>query len=419
MLFPIQVFLYNISIACYGIALQLAAFFNAKAKLFVKGRKHILKHIKATLEADERQKIWIHCASLGEFEQGRPIIEAIKTQYPRYSIVLTFFSPSGFEVKKKYEFADHIFYLPLDSKSNAMQFISLVNPVCVLFVKYEFWYHYLRVLHERNIPAILFSSIFQSRHPFFKWYGDLHRKMLDWYAQIFVQDAASAKLLYDINVRNVQIAGDTRFDRSAKVLEMDKSFRTIEVFKEGHKLIVAGSTWMDDEMLLKKTLKALPGEYKLLLAPHEIDDINISRIQALFPGENCLWATDEADFRRSRVCIVHTVGQLSYLYKYADIVWVGGGFTRSGIHNVIEPAVFGKPIFFGPIYERYREAVEMITMNAARSFDNAGELKNAILDNENALLRLSNNAKMYVLAQLGATKRIMDYLGEKCFSTKA
>lgn len=398
--------------------MQLAAFFNAKAKLFVQGRKNILKHIETKLSTDKRQKVWVHCASLGEFEQGRPIIEAIKTQYPQYSIVLTFFSPSGFEVKKNYEFADHIFYLPLDSKSNAGQFVSLVNPVCVLFVKYEFWYHYLRVLHERNIPAILFSSIFQSRHPFFKWYGSLYRKMLDWYAQIFVQDAASAKLLYDIHVRNVQIAGDTRFDRSAKVLEMDKSFRTIEVFKENHKLIVAGSTWIDDEVLLRKTLKALPREYKLLLAPHEINDVNISRIQTLFPGESCLWAADEGEFRISRVCIIHTVGQLSYLYKYADIVWIGGGFTRSGIHNVIEPAVFGKPIFFGPGYERYREAVEMIAINAAKSVTHANDFAHAILDNKNALLQLSNNAKMYVMAQLGATKRIMDYLAEKCFSSK-
>jgi 3-deoxy-D-manno-octulosonic-acid transferase len=399
--------------------LRLASLFNAKAKLFVQGRKHILKHIEAGIRNDERKKVWIHCASLGEFEQGRPIIEAIKAQYPGYSIVLTFFSPSGFEAKKKYESADHIFYLPLDSKTNAERFISSVNPVCALFVKYEFWYHYLKALQDRKIPVILFSAIFQPRHPFFKWYGGLYRAMLQSYTQIFVQDAASAKLLHNIHIRSVQIAGDTRFDRSAKVLEMNKSFRTIEVFKENHKLIVAGSTWADDEILLKKTLKSLPADYKLLLAPHEINDANISRIQALFPGESCLWATSEDEFRRKRVCIIHTMGQLSYLYKYADVIWVGGGFTRSGIHNVIEPAVFGKPIFFGPTYDRYREATEMIEINAAKSIATANEFKDAILNNENALLQLSNNAKMYVLAQLGATKRIMDYLAEKCFSSKA
>ncbi|WP_190277298.1 3-deoxy-D-manno-octulosonic acid transferase [Taibaiella lutea] len=399
--------------------MRLASLFNAKAKLFVQGRKRILKRVETDLKNDERKKVWIHCASLGEFEQGRPIIEAIKEQYPEYSIVLTFFSPSGFEAKKNYEHADHIFYLPLDGKRTAEKFISLINPVCVLFVKYEFWYHYLKTLQGRKIPVILFSAIFQPRHPFFKWYGSLYRAMLQAYTQIFVQDAASAKLLYNIQIRNVQIAGDTRFDRSARVLEMDKSFRTIEVFKENHKLIVAGSTWFDDEALLKKTLKALPSEYKLLLAPHEINDVNISRIQGLFPCESCLWATNEEDFRRSRVCIIHTMGQLSYLYKYADVIWVGGGFTRSGIHNVIEPAVFGKPIFFGPTYDRYREAVEMIEINAAKSISSANEFTNAILNNKNALLQLSNNAKMYVLAQLGATKRIMDYLAEKCFSNKA
>lgn len=401
------------------MVLHLASLFNAKARLFIKGRKHIFRRMETALEKDKRDKVWIHCASLGEFEQGRPIIEAIKEQFPHYSLVLTFFSPSGFEAKKNYESADHIFYLPLDGKKNAERFISLLDPVCVLFVKYEFWYHYLNTLRQRNIPAVLFSAIFQQRHPFFKWYGGLHREMLQAYSQIFVQDAFSAKLLYDIHIRNVQIAGDTRFDRAARVLEMDKSFRTIEIFKEGYKLIVAGSTWMEDEILLKKTLRSLPAHYKLLLAPHEIDDANISRIQSLFPGENCLWATDEEDFRRSRVCIVHTVGQLAYLYKYADVVWVGGGFTRSGIHNVIEPAVFGKPVFFGPTYHRYREAVEMIGINAAKSVSSANEFRNVILGNENALLQLSTNAKTYVLAQLGATKRIMNYLAEKCFSSKA
>jgi len=385
----------------------------------VRGRKDIFRRIEASIKDDPKKKVWIHCASLGEFEQGRPIIEAIKAQYPEYSIVLTFFSPSGYEVKKNYESADHIFYLPLDGKKTAEKFISLIDPVCVLFVKYEFWYHYLKTLHDRKIPVILFSAIFQPRHPFFRGYGGLYRSMLQFYTQIFVQDAASAKLLYNVHIRNVQIAGDTRFDRSARVLEMDKSFRTIEVFKGNHKLIVAGSTWVDDEILLKKTLKSLPAEYKLLLAPHEITDANLSRIQSLFPGENCLWATDEEDFRRSRVCIIHTMGQLAYLYKYADIIWIGGGFTRSGIHNVIEPAVFGKPIFFGPTYERYREATEMIEINAAKSVPGANEFIRAILDNENALLQISNNAKTYVLAQLGATKRIMDYLGEKCFSSKA
>lgn len=369
------------------------------------------------MQQDSRTKIWIHCASLGEFEQGRPVIEALKARSPDRSIVLTFFSPSGYEVKKNYEFADHIFYLPLDTRSNANLFVDLVQPECALFVKYEFWYNYLDVLHEKHIPTILFSAIFQPRHPFFKWYGGLYRKMLGFYQQIFVQDQASAQLLKTIGTDHVQVAGDTRFDRSAKVLELDKSFRTIEVFKENSILIVAGSSWQEDEQLLQRALAQLPPEYKLLIAPHETDDAHVSSLQELFT-DSCLWATDESSLRQSRVCIVHTVGQLAYLYKYADIVWVGGGFTRSGIHNIIEPAVFGKPVFFGPNYERYREATDMIARNAAKSLPDA----DAFVDyakNENALLLMGNNAHAYVQEQLGATPKIMTYLAEKCLDNIA
>lgn len=346
-------------------------------------------------------------------------MEALKTQYPQYCLILTFFSPSGYEVKKNYDIADYVFYLPIDTPKNARTFVDILHPSCALFVKYEFWYHYLHTLQHNQIPVLLVSAVFQPRHPFFKWYGGLYRDMLACYQQIFVQEDASARLLKTIGVENIQIAGDTRFDRAAKVLELDKSFRSIEIFKENHQLIVAGSTWPDDEILLKKALKALPENYKLLLAPHEIDDANISRIQSLFPDENCLWATNESSFKNARVCIVHTMGQLSYLYKYADLVWVGGGFTHSGIHNVVEPAVFGKPIFFGPNFKRYREAVEMIEINAAKTISNAADFSNIISNNKNALLQMSNNAKSYVMAQLGATQKIMTYLEEKCLSKTA
>lgn len=369
------------------------------------------------MAADPKQKIWIHCASLGEFEQGRPVIEAIRERYPDLSIVLTFFSPSGYEVKKNYEGADHVFYLPLDSRRNASLFISIVQPQCALFVKYEFWYHYLHILHRQQIPVVLFSAIFQPRHPFFKWYGSLYRKMLGFYQQIFVQDHASAALLKTIGMDRVQVAGDTRFDRSARVLELDKTFHTIELFKEGSKLIIAGSTWHEDDILLEKTLQLLPDHYKLIIAPHETDEEHISSLQGLFP-ESCLWATDEGTFRKSRVCIIRTVGQLAYLYKYADVVWVGGGFTRSGIHNIIEPAVFGTPVFFGPNYKRYREASEMIAAHAAESLSEPEALAAAI-QNENALLLMGSNAREYVTGQLGATARIMVYLSAKCLSSIA
>jgi 3-deoxy-D-manno-octulosonic-acid transferase len=343
-------------------------------------------------------------------------MEALKKQHPGLSIVLTFFSPSGYEVKKGFEGADHIFYLPVDSPGNARRFLDLVRPVCALFVKYEFWYHYLAVLHQRNIPTILISAIFQERHPFFKWYGGLHRKMLGFYRQIFVQQEASRVLLERIGIHQVQIAGDTRFDRAAQVLQQDRSFPSLAVFKGDHQLIVAGSNWQEDNELLEKALHQLPGTYKLLLAPHETDEATLTRIRSLFPGEHCLWTGDESQFPQSRVCIVNTVGQLAYLYKYADVVWIGGGFTRSGIHNIIEPAVFGKPVFFGPVYERYREAVEMIDAGAAVSLDNAGELLH-LMQQKNALLQMGSNAKRYVQQQLGATGKIMRYLSEKCLLT--
>jgi 3-deoxy-D-manno-octulosonic-acid transferase len=410
--------LYNTGISTYNLLLQVASIFNAKARLFCKGRQNLLARIKSEIEKDPRPKIWIHCASLGEFEQGRPLLESLKRRYPGRSIVLTFFSPSGYEARKTYRYADHVFYLPLDTKKNAKQFVSCVQPELALFVKYEFWYHYLNTLHQHHIPAVLFSAVFQQRQPFFKWYGSLFRSMLHLYKQIFVQDTTSKELLENIGVAHVQIAGDTRFDRAAEVLELEKTFHTIEEFKQDNRLIIAGSTWPADDVLIHKLLSKLPRNYKLLIAPHQIEASNIARLETLFARDCCLWAVDEDTLREKRVCIVHTMGQLSYLYRYADIVWVGGGFTRSGIHNVIEPAVFGAPIFFGPRFHKYNEAVAMIEAGAAKSVSKASALAAAI-SNEEQLQRMGQNAQQFVQQHLGATKIITDYLVEKCFCTIA
>ncbi len=369
------------------------------------------------LATDPRPRIWIHCASLGEFEQGRPVMEALRRQYPSFSLVLTFFSPSGYEVRKNDESADHIFYLPLDSRRHAKRFLNLVQPHCALFVKYEFWYHYLATLHRMGIPTILFSAIFQPRQPFFKWYGGLYRKMLLFYQQLFVQDEASVALLERLQVRNVQIAGDTRFDRAARVLEQNKHFPAVEAFGRDSRLIVAGSAWHEDAALLAQALDGLPPVYKLLIAPHNTSEGDIQKIKELFPGKHCLWTDAPELLAQSRVAIVHTVGQLAYLYRYAYAVWVGGGFTRSGIHNAIEPAVFGKPLFWGPTYERYREATELIAAGAARSLDSAKALQQ-VLGDEKALLQMGSRAVEYVHGQLGATRKVMNYLSEKCLRTK-
>lgn len=412
----LHLLLYNLGLLLYSLALRIVAPFNPKARKFIDGRKDIFKKIAAALSGEKRDRIWIHCASLGEFEQGRPLIENIKAEHPETCIVLTFFSPSGYETQKHYAFADHIFYLPLDSASHARRFIMIVQPACALFVKYEFWYHYLKTLAGRKIPVILFSAIFQQRHPFFQWYGGLHRRMLGFYNRIFVQDQASLTLLEQIGITSAEIAGDTRFDRAAKILESPRDYDTVIAFKGTGKLLVAGSTWADDEALLHQALQQLPAEYKLLIAPHEIDDAHITAIQSLFKDIAVLWDQAAPDPGK-RVSIVNSIGHLSYLYRYADAVWIGGGFTKSGIHNIIEPAVYGLPVIFGPNYSRYREASDMIARGAALSVAGAQGLVQSFKD-ETTLSLLGRNARQYVQEQLGATHKIMAYLEEKYWLTR-
>lgn len=408
--------LYNLGLLLYSLVLRIVAPFNPKARKFIEGRKGIFEKIKTALAAEKRERIWIHCASLGEFEQGRPLIEQIKALHPETCIILTFFSPSGYEAQKNYPCADHIFYLPLDSATHARRFIQILQPACALFVKYEFWYHYLATLSAQQIPVILFSAIFQERHPFFKWYGKLHRRMLGFYTHIFVQDQDSLQLLQQIGVTWVSIAGDTRFDRAAKILEQPKTYEQVAAFKGEGKLLVAGSTWPDDENLLLQALQQLPADYKLLIAPHETDETHITAILALFGTDAGLWETSGQEHKR--VAVVNSIGHLSYLYRYADVVWIGGGFTKSGIHNIIEPAVYGLPVFFGPNYSRYREATDMIAKGAAWSVAHAAGLITYLNDVE-TLSGLGSHARQYVQEQLGATQKIMAYLEAKYWLTKA
>lgn len=412
--------LYDTGIFLYALMLRIAAAFHAKARLFVSGRKNIIAHIEQRLANEKRERIWVHCASLGEFEQGRPVMEAIRQQQPDLCIVLTFFSPSGYEVKKNYNGADYVFYLPIDTAANARKFIKIVSPVCALFVKYEFWYHYLETLHRKGIPTILFSAIFQQRHPFFKWYGGLHRKMLGFYKHIFVQDKASIDLLKTISATQVSIAGDTRFDRAAKVASETKEYPSIISFKGNKKLLIAGSTWYEDEVLMQQCFEKIKDGYKLLIAPHEVHAAHIEKLKNLFANhKTCMWDASTETLAATDICIVNAVGHLSYLYRYANAVWIGGGFTKTGIHNIIEPAVYGLPVAFGPRYSRYREALQMTELNAALSTDDADVLAQW-LHNEKALQLTGHNAHQYVYAQLGATKKIMDYLlAEKCFFSTA
>lgn len=392
----------------------MAASFRPKARQFIDGRKDIFTRIAIALNGDIRPRIWMHCASLGEFEQGRPIIAALRDSYPNHCFVLTFFSPSGYEVHKHYSGVDHVFYLPVDNKRHATRFIDLVQPRLALFVKYEFWFHYLSTLKDRNIPTVLFSAIFQKRQTFFKWYGGLYRQMLGMFDQLFVQDEASKNLLARIGVTNLQVAGDTRFDRVASILESQTETPQVASFKAGHTLIIAGSTWLDDDHLLRDLMQALPDTFKLLLAPHDIQPDRLSEIKTLFTGQFSFWNSDEETLREKRICILNTIGELANAYRSADIVWVGGGFTRSGIHNIVEPAVFQKPVFFGPEYSRYREAHDMIAIGAAMSCTDITTLSR-LFQNEEALSLMGHNAFTYVQRQLGATQKIMHYLDAKNF----
>ncbi len=357
------------------------------------------------------RRIWVHCASLGEFEQGRPVIEAIRKQYPRYKIVLTFFSPSGYEVRKGTPLADYVFYMPLDGKKKSKRFLELVDPVMTIFVKYEFWYYYLCYLSNRKAPAFIISAAFRKEQSFFKWYGGLFRKMLRNFNHIFVQDEQSKKLLEEININDkVSVAGDTRYDRVVEIANNVKPFPVVEAFANGSKLLVAGSTWPDDEKLLKEGLSSLPADWKLIIAPHEIDQPHIQQIQNLI-GDDCILYSNPIDSANKKVLIIDNIGMLSSLYSYGSVAYVGGGFQKGGIHNALEPAVFGLPVFFGPVYEKFIEAKELVANQYAFPVQNAVDFNNSLQQVISTNLpALQADIRAYMQAHIGATGKIMTHL---------
>jgi len=410
-------FLYNIFIRIYQGLAGLAAQFNPKIKLFVSGRKQLLEQIAADFSQEERQPVWFHCASLGEFEQGRPLMEALKAACPETRILLTFFSPSGYEVRKNYSGADYIYYLPMDTKKNAQQFIAITRPKLAIFVKYEFWYHYLNTLKQNGIPSIVVSAIFQERQAFFKWHGALQRRMLQMLHYLFVQNQSSIELLKRIGILNAAIAGDTRIDRALTIAHTEKSYPIVQEFKGKHKLIVAGSTWKEDETLLHDALVQLNNPaIKLLIAPHEVHKDHIAQIQELFQAfQPALWSAQQIN-ADNRVLIVDNIGHLAYLYRYADYTWIGGGFNKTGIHNSIEAAVYGKALTWGPVYDRYQEAIDLINNGAAYSFSDARTFANQISEWENTSeghKKAGRAARQYIELNKGATDKILSYLKQQ------
>lgn len=407
-----MVFWYNIGIALYGFAIKIAALFgNAKAQLFINGRKHQYSRITQSLQKENRKRIWFLVSSLGEFEQARPLIENVKSSYPDCAIILTFFSPSGYEIRKNHPSADYIFYLPLDTKSNARRMLQLLQPSLVFFTKYDYWYHYLHQLKEEKIPTLLFSAVFQSRQIFFKWYGSLHREMLECFHHIFVQDAASVTLLQQIQILPVSIAGDTRIDSVITGKNNLISFEKIAQFKGQKRLIIGGSLWQKDWQLLLQAFPALKDEYRLLLAPHDISEARVDSLRNdCEPFQTVLYSNYEfKEEQETEVMVLNTMGMLSQVYRYADVVWIGGGFQSSGIHNVLEPAVFHLPIFIGPNFQKFIEANALVKSGGISSVSTSTHLVQ-IIQNKEALDKMKTLNASFIKENAGAVKIIMDYL---------
>lgn len=409
--------LYNIFISLFSLGIRIASLFNKKAKLWIEGRKDILGKIeKALAGVHVKEKIaWFHCASLGEFEQGRPVIEAFREKMPRHRIFLTFFSPSGYEIRKNYPGADYVFYLPADRASTAKKFVKILSPDIVFFIKYEYWYNYLHVLHQNRVPTCMVSAIFRPSQPFFRWYGSWFRDQLKNLTWFFVQDKESEKLLRGIGIKQVSVSGDTRFDRVAAIAAQKKPDDGIEEFCKGSPVMLAGSTWPEDEKILLPFILENKANYKFIIAPHEVDEERIDGLMLLL-GQGSLQFSkaNSASLREARILVIDSIGFLSSLYRYASVSYVGGGFG-AGIHNILESAAFGVPVIFGPNYKRFREARDLIREGGGASITGEEEFRAAIarfIDLPGERNRASAVCSAYVASHKGATSHILSQLPE-------
>lgn len=400
--------LYNICILLYAQIVKIVALWDKKAKQWVEGRKGIFERMARSIDKSDKI-LWLHVASLGEFEQGRPIIEQVRKEHPEYKILLTFFSPSGYEIRKNYEGADYIFYLPIDTPRNVKRFLDIAHPEIAIFVKYEFWLNYLYELKARNIRTFVISAIFRKDSVFFKWYGSRWRQALDSYEQIFVQNEESKELLNKIGFDNIIIAGDTRFDRVAAIAKTAKKIDIIEQFKADSRLFVAGSTWGPDEDILQDLINDNP-QIKFIIAPHEMNEARINKIIEATKGGAIRYTQCNAQtsFDNTQVLILDTVGILSSVYGYASWSYIGGGFGV-GIHNTLEAATFALPIAFGPNYHKFKEARDMVALGVATKVENAEDLQKwftPLRDNDDILQKVSVAAKDYTTKNQGATSLI-------------
>lgn len=413
--------LYQLFVWLYPKMAWLLGLYDSKARKWVSGRKNSFEQLAVFFGSNTRPVVWMHCASLGEFEQGRPLLEALRKKYPGHLLLLSFFSPSGYEIRKDYPGVDAVFYLPMDGPQHAKRFMNIVQPVLVFFVKYEFWYFYLNEIKQRKIPLLLVSGIFRSNQPFFTWYGSFHQQMLHCFTHLFVQNSASAKLLAGIGLQDrVTVSGDTRFDRVLSIAATKGSFPLVEDFCANRQVLVAGSTWTEDDEALDHFVHTHP-QMRFIIAPHDIGEERLKECETLYQHTiryseyQQLWKEGKALPESTHVLLLDTMGFLSQLYQYATIGFVGGGFGDDGIHNILEAAVYGKPVVFGPVYDKYLEASELLDAGGAFAIGDALELEAKLaqlLQNPNECAQAAAAAAAYVTKGAGATARTIQYVQE-------
>lgn len=411
--------MYNFIIGLYSFIVRLISPFHRKAGKMVQGHKEVYSKLEAEIDS-KSPYLWLHAASLGEFEQGRPIIERIKADYPEYKILLTFFSPSGYEIRKDYKYADIVCYLPFDKKKNVKRFLDLVNPSLVIFIKYEFWYNYISQLHKRGIPTFMVSAIFRGDQIFFRWYGKSYRKILTFYKSICVQDKNSQRLLANIGITNVEVCGDTRFDRVIDIKNAAKELPVADAFskkRDGSRqlTLVAGSSWPKDEDIFIEYFNKNTNT-KLIIAPHEIHESHLTYIENVLKRPSIRYSQANTDMIQDYDClIIDSFGLLSSLYRYGDIAYIGGGFGI-GIHNVLEAAVYGIPVIFGPNFKKFREATQLIEIGGGYSIHDSESffvLMAELFQYPDVLDSAGNSAGQYVKENAGVVDKVMNTLGLK------
>jgi len=403
--------IYDLAIAIYDFLVHLDAPFSRKPRKMMKGHWVVYQLLRQRIEKDAKY-IWFHAASLGEFEQGRPLIEKIRAKYPHYKILLTFFSPSGYEVRKNYRGADIVCYLPFDKPRNVKKFLDLAKPSMAFFIKYEFWKNYLDELHKRHIPLYSVSSIFRRSQVFFKWYGIPYRKVLQDFDYLFVQNETSRRYLHQVGIDHVKVVGDTRFDRVLQIRDEAKELPLVEKFKGDSLVMIAGSSWEPDEDLFIEYFNNHP-EMKLIIAPHVIDENHLVYIRSKLTRPYVQYTrADESNVLKADCLIIDCFGLLSSIYRYGNIAYIGGGF-HAGIHNTLEAAVYGIPVIFGPRYDKFLEAIQLIENKGAFTIQNYDELKmllDKMLTDDKSLKEWGLNARNYVIGNAGATDKILSLI---------